>query len=258
MKPLLSIITINYNDKIGLENTLKSVVDQSYQAFEFIVIDGNSSDGSLEVLKSYDSNIDFWLSEPDSGIYNAMNKGILHAKGTYLLFLNSGDVLNGNTALHDFISHKNFEGDIIYGDYKFKNGGKVYPDKLTPLHFFKSALPHQSTFIKKSLFSEYGMYNENLKIVSDWEFFVKCFFSRKVQFKHINYPLSVFDLLGISNDVEHKSQLIAEKDMVLQKYYGFYYQDYKKHIQLELELSNTKRKTIKGVLKRIKKKLSYR
>ena len=89
-------------------------------------------------------------------------------------------------------------------------------------------------------------------------FLLNVFFSRKVQFKHVNYPLSVFDLLGISNDVEHRSQLIAEKDMVLQKYYGFYYQDYKKHIQLELELSNTKRKTIKGVLKRIKKKLSYR
>lgn len=257
MKPLLSIITINYNDKIGLEKTVKSVVDQSYPTFEFIVIDGNSSDGSLGVLERYDSTIDFWLFEPDSGIYNAMNKGIQKATGEYLLFLNSGDVLNGETALMSFIKSENFEGDIIYGDYKFNNGGKVYPDELSPLSFFKSSLPHQSTFIKRSLFSEFGLYNEALKIVSDWEFFIKCYLSGKVQFTHINYPLSVFDLTGVSNSDTNVKLHKEERERVLVKYFGLHYNDYKKMIALEGDLSQAKRNTVRGIFKRIKNRLSF-
>jgi len=257
MKPLLSVITINYNDKIGLEKTIKSVVDQTYSSFEFIVIDGDSSDGSVALLEQYNSDIDFWLSKPDSGIYNAMNKGIQKARGGFLLFLNSGDVLNGDKALESFIKHKDFEGDIIYGDYKFNNGGKVYPDELSPLSFFKSSLPHQSTFIKRSLFSEFGLYNEELKIVSDWEFFIKCFLSGQVKFKHINFPLSVFDLTGVSNGNQHMQLHKKERESVLIKYFGLHYEDYKCLIALENEVKHVKRNTVSGIFKRIKNKLSF-
>ncbi len=96
---LLSIITINYNDKFGLERTIKSVQEQTFTNFEHIIIDGGSTDGSKEVIEANKNSFSYWVSEPDKGIYNAMNKGIKEAKGEYLFFLNSGDHLNGQNAL---------------------------------------------------------------------------------------------------------------------------------------------------------------
>lgn len=145
-QPFLSIITINYNDAVGLEQTMESVLGQQFSAFEYIVIDGGSNDGSVAVIKQRESQLAYWVSEKDTGIYNAMNKGIAVARGQFLLFLNGGDLLTSETALQDFISHPSFQGDIIYGDYKFENGEKVYPDRLYPAYFMKTSLPHQSTF----------------------------------------------------------------------------------------------------------------
>ena len=89
----ISIITVNYNDREGLKKTIESVINQTWQDFEFIIIDGGSTDGSREVIEQYKDKIDYWISEPDKGIYNAMNKGIKAASGEFLLFLNSGDRL---------------------------------------------------------------------------------------------------------------------------------------------------------------------
>ena len=95
----ISIITINYNDKIGLSKTINSVLNQSWQKFEFIVIDGGSNDGGLEVIEQHKDKIDYWVSEPDKGVYNAMNKGIKVAKGEYLIFMNSGDTFYDDNVL---------------------------------------------------------------------------------------------------------------------------------------------------------------
>ena len=114
----ISIITINYNNASGLEKTIRSVVEQTYNEYEYIIIDGASSDKSKEVIQEYQRYIDFWCSEKDSGIYNAMNKGIQKASGEYLLFLNSGDVLNNSAVLadiHGFLSGE----DIVYGRNSF-------------------------------------------------------------------------------------------------------------------------------------------
>ncbi|NDP23058.1 MAG: glycosyltransferase, partial [Paludibacter sp.] len=140
MQPFLSIVTINYNNCIGLEKTIASVISQNYRNFEFLVIDGDSTDGSKAIVAKNKDRINYSISEPDTGIYNAMNKGIKAASGEYLLFLNSGDVLNGVIALESFILHPDFLGDIIYGDYKFEKGEKVYPEYLTPLFFVRSSL----------------------------------------------------------------------------------------------------------------------
>ena len=117
----ISIITINYNNASGLEKTIRSVVEQTYNEYEYIIIDGASSDKSKEVIQEYQRYIDFWCSEKDSGIYNAMNKGIQKASGEYLLFLNSGDVLNNSAVLadiHGFLSGE----DFVYGDLVFVRG----------------------------------------------------------------------------------------------------------------------------------------
>jgi glycosyltransferase involved in cell wall biosynthesis len=255
MEQLLSIITINFNNKEGLDKTLNSVFEQTYKSFEFIIIDGNSSDGSIDVLNFFDYKIDFWISESDTGIYNAMNKGVKASKGEYLLFLNSGDVLNGVTALSDFINNPLFYGDIIYGDYKFDKGEKIYPDVLTPLHFFKSSLPHQSSLIRRELFDIHGLYDEKFKIVSDKAFFIKCFLSNKVKFKHIKYFLSEVDLNGVSNNLENKKQVQKETKIMLKEYFGVSYIDYTNYVNLVQSYKELKKKTLKGILIRIKNKL---
>jgi glycosyltransferase involved in cell wall biosynthesis len=250
MQLFLSIVTINYNNCIGLEKTIHSVISQKYRDFEFLVIDGDSNDGSKAIIAKNMDGINYSISESDSGIYNAMNKGIKASKGQYLLFLNSGDVLNGATALQDFIFHPDFVGDIIYGDYKFENGEKVYPEYLTPLFFMRTSLPHQSTFFKKEVFENMGLYDEKYKIVSDRAFYIKCFLSNQFVFKHINYSLSVFDLSGLSNNPNDKQKKIKEDNQIFLEYYGIYYEDYRMLISLQKELKQAMRETPLGILKR--------
>lgn len=250
MQPFLSIITINFNDAPGLEKTINSVLTQTYQDFEFIIIDGGSTDGSASVIQKHKDKIAYWISEKDSGIFNAMNKGIAKARGQYLQFLNSGDVLNGSNALFDFINHDLFKGDVIYGDYKFDNGGKVYPDVLTPFFFIKSSLPHQSTFFHQKVFQTIGNFDESFKIASDRDFFIKCFLSQHFAFQHIQFPLVHFDLEGISNNANFKDKKLQEDELILKKNYGIFYQDYKKMLEQHIALNDTS-KTFKGILKRL-------
>lgn len=254
-QPKLSIITVNYNDAKGLEKTIQSVITQTYQNFEYLVIDGDSNDGSKDVIDKYCTNINYNISEPDTGIYNAMNKGIKASKGEYLLFLNGGDVLNGITAVNDFVNHIDFAGDIIYGDYKFETGGKVYPDNLTPLFFVRTSLPHQSTFFNRVVFDKMGLYDEQYRIVADRAFYIKCFLSNQFVFKHINYPLTVFDLSGVSNDPLQKEKQLLENESMFQEYYGLYFEDYKKMLCLQSELNQAKRETLRGILRRISNRI---
>lgn len=253
--PFLSIITINYNDAAGIEKTIQSVISQTFKDFEYLVIDGGSNDGSQNVIEKYESSINYYVSESDTGIYNAMNKGIRNANGEYLLFLNSGDILNGSSALEDFINHESFQGDIIYGDYKYEEGGKIFPDKLTPLFFVRTSLPHQSTLFKREVFDKMGLYDERFKIIADRFFYVKCFLSNQFLFKHIPLPLSIYDLTGISNDPLHKERQELENGIMFRENYGVYYEDYINMIHLQKQLNQAKRETISGIMKRIVNKI---
>ncbi|WDF62873.1 glycosyltransferase family 2 protein [Flavobacterium sp. KACC 22763] len=254
-KSFLSIITINYNNKIGLEKTIQSVISQTFKDIEYIVIDGGSKDGSKEYIETQKDFIYYWISEPDKGIFNAMNKGIEVSSGEYLLFLNSGDSLNLNTSLDDFINHEGFHGDIVYGDYKFENGQKIFPDYLTPFFFVRTSLPHQSTFFRRKVFDEMGFYNEKYKIVSDREFFIKCFLRNRFTFTHINYLLTLYDLSGISNNSLHKEEQASENERMFRENYGIFYEDYKNMICLQRELNQVKKQTISGIIKRVLNKL---
>ena len=253
-QPFLSIITINYNDKNGLKKTIASVLKQTYQDFEYIVIDGGSTDGSETIIKQYVEDFSYSVSEPDTGIYNAMNKGIKQAKGKYLQFLNSGDIFTSSNALNDFIGNSDFEGDIIYGDYKFENGEKIYPDQLTPLFFMRSSLPHQSTLFRSGLFNEMGLYDETLKISADRSFYIKCFLADSFIFKHITYPLVLFDLSGKSNTKDYKKMKTREDTLIFERHFGIFSEDYKNHLALEQELYRTRAITLSGWIKRIKRK----
>jgi len=255
MKYFLSIITINYNNCEGLKKTITSVKEQTYSNYEHIIIDGASTDKSIEVIENNKASFNYWVSEKDTGIYNAMNKGIKQASGKYLQFLNSGDVFTSSQALSNFINHPDLEGDIIYGDYKFENGEKIYPDHLTPYYFMRTSLPHQSTFFKKEVFKKMGGYDETYRIVADRAFYLTCFLSEKFKFQHIEYPLTLFDLQGLSNDPVYKKQKEEEDERMFKDLYGIYYKDLKNYKELQQELGATKRQTINGILKRIKNRL---
>ena len=172
-----SIITVNYNNKEGLRKTIESVIHQTFRDFEYIIIDGGSNDGSAEVLKEYDKDIDYWVSEPDNGIYNAMNKGISQAHGDYLNFMNSGDSFYSPNILEkvslyqtnaDFIVGKDFH----YNEEKQQGHASIQPPRTTMMHFFISTLDHQSSFIRRSLFDG-APYREDYQLVSDWIFYIE-------------------------------------------------------------------------------------
>lgn len=199
----ISIITINYNNKSGLEKTIESVFCQTYDNIEYIVIDGNSTDGSKEVIEKYKHCIAYWVSEPDKGIYNAMNKGILKATGDYVLFLNSGDYLISSDII-DNISHElDSDEDIVFGLLKTYPSGIIgYTDihlPLTLLDFFRSSpIPHPASFIKRKLFLKMN-YDESLKIVADWKFFLQAVVFMGCSCKKIEKTIIVFEEGGISN-----------------------------------------------------------
>ena len=152
-----SIITVNYNNKEGLRQTIESVINQIYRDYEFIVIDGGSTDGSADVLKEYDDQITYWVSEKDNGIYNAMNKGIAKATGDYLNFMNSGDCFYASDVLKNVANYQSDADFIVGKDYHYserkqRGHASIQPPRTTMMHFFMGTLDHQSSFIKRELF----------------------------------------------------------------------------------------------------------
>ena len=200
---MISIITVAYNNKFGLEETIKSVIGQSYKDFEFIIRVGGSNDGTKELLESYSTKIDYWISEPDKGIYNAMNKGIAKAAGQYLIFMNSGDRFSSPDILEKIAPHFGNE-DIIYGNayYELEDRKKYeyrIPSKITVGSLLKEPICHQSAFFRKELFEKYGLYDEKNKIASDWTFMMDIFIHHNISQKYINEYISIFEKTGISN-----------------------------------------------------------
>ncbi len=251
----LSIITINYNNAIGLQKTIKSVINQSFKDIEYIIIDGGSTDGSVDVIKKHEKYIDYWISEPDNGIYNAMNKGILVANGEYLLMLNSGDYLISKNILNQAF-FKKWESDIIYGDVLWHYNGKIFEsdfnEKLTFQFFRNNAICHQSTFIRKSLHNLIGLYDENCEIVSDWKFILLAICKYNISYKRISLVISVCGCDGISWNRENWDKVFYERNDIFRKVFPAYIPDH-----IEMESSKNKLNAIKGnLLYKVKKKLS--
>lgn len=222
----LSIITINLNNKAGLERTVLSVIQQSYTDFEYIIIDGGSDDGSQGIIKESEKRITYWVSEKDKGIYNAMNKGIFKANGDYCLFINSGDIFTKSTILDEMISYINDE-DILYGNgfFKAKNNALEKlecPENLTLGFFTLYCLLHPCTLIRKSLFDKYGLYNESNKIISDYEFFIETVILNKVKTKFIPLDIAIAEDNGISRRPESQLLVENERRIVLQKQFPSY------------------------------------
>lgn len=226
----ISIITINLNNVSGLEKTILSIIQQDCQNFEYIVIDGGSTDGSIVLLDRYSDRINYFISEPDNGIYNAMNKGIKEARGEYCLFLNSGDRLYNSHVLSD-IDRLEVDADIItanaFVETKNNKLQKIpSPKEISFYTFYHHTILHQSTLIRTSLFNQIGFYNENLKIVSDWEFFIKALFLNNCVYKSTDIIISVFDNNGISSRIDNSEICRKEREEVFRNYFRYFLPDY--------------------------------
>lgn len=229
----LSIITINYNNKEGLKETIDSVMTQTTREFEWIIIDGGSIDGSKELIEDHSEYISYFVSESDNGIYNAMNKGIAASHGDYIQFLNSGDALyekdtlekvlpclkNKDIYVGKIISRgKSNESTAIQSDFSPES----ILDKLT-----FTWIPHQASFFKSSIFIQYGLYREDQKIVSDWWFFFRSLVIGNASIDSLPYTIAYYDTNGISHTL--RSQAIIEQDSLLNEYPAIstYYHFYK-------------------------------
>ena len=226
----LSIITINRNNAEGLRKTMESVLTQTYCDMEYIVVDGASTDHSVNVikecinqLKNEDRRMKFdWMSEPDTGIYNAMNKGIKKATGEYLLFLNSGDYLIASDVIERVMTQSK-GADILCARCNVSSNGKVEwtstpPAKVTFGTLYMQGLPHQATFIKRSLFETCGLYREDLRYNSDIAFWYKSIIEHHASTEPIDVITTDYNLDGVSAQEKYSDNFIAEQKEILAPY----------------------------------------
>jgi len=197
----LSIITINYNDVHGLQKTIDSVLSQTWKDYEWIIIDGGSTDGSKELIEKYQQHFSFWCSEPDKGIYNAMNKGIGHIHGDYAIYLNSADVFYEETTLEKAFAVKR-TADVLYGDWVrvLKKGLKTkrFPQHPDLYDFYRLNICQQAMFVRSELLKEEG-FDESYRIVADWRRWIRSAL-RNNSFEYLGIKVCRFDMQGVSSN----------------------------------------------------------
>lgn len=211
-----SVITINYNNKEGLSDTLKSVSRQTYKDYEYIIIDGASTDGSVEIIKENAKYINYWVSEQDYGIYNAMNKGVSRAHGDYCIFMNSGDCFYNESVLLN-ISKEIGNEDIIVGrvyNNCYQELSARPTRNISLYHLYSGAIPHQGAFIKTFLLKE-NPYDESLRISADWKFFIQTIIFKNCSFRYTDVRIAIYDTQGVSS--QKPALMRKEKEQYLKE-----------------------------------------
>lgn len=212
-----SVITVNYNNGNALENTILSTINQQkFNDFEYLVIDGGSSDNSVDVIKKYSDRIDFWVSEPDKGIYDAMNKAVAMAKGEYCIFMNSGDCFYSESVLNDIFNKLNCQSDFIAGDYSINGIIRKSPSTVTAMTLFKtieSSICHQALFTKREILLRHPFQTE-YRIVADFVNQFQSLIFDNVSYQYANVIISNVEPGGLS--AVNYQKLAEEKDSYLQ------------------------------------------
>ncbi|SIS44744.1 Glycosyl transferase family 2 [Kaistella chaponensis] len=254
MSPKISIITINYNNREGLERTFDSVFSQNYTNFEYIVIDGASNDGSKELIDQFSDKITFWVSEPDKGIYNAMNKGIDQVNGDYVFFLNSGDIFLNSNSL-ETVSKELHTEDIIYFNIQVVGENREFvkkcPQQLDFEFLYKGTLPHQSTFMKTETFKIVGKYDEKISIVADWKWFLVAVCNYNLKFRNVEEIISIYYLDGISADEKSRPIIKKERREILENSVPFLLFEYENRIKAENKIEGYESSRAVSFLKKI-------
>lgn len=214
----VSIITVCLNSEKTIERTIKSVINQTYLNIEYIIIDGKSTDGTLDIIAKYKDKISILVSEKDKGIYNAMNKGITLATGDVIYFLQSDDYLFNDRVIEkvmdEFIKYP--EMQIIYGDLivmmKNRNFVASY-NRITNYSLYRRGISQQAIFAKRAVFAKTGLFDERYIICADYDWFLKCFVKYNMKSKYIGEIITVFSGLGASSryDTSKESEAIRDK-----------------------------------------------
>jgi glycosyltransferase involved in cell wall biosynthesis len=220
--PLISIITIVYNDLSGFKKTIKSIIDQDYKNIEYIVIDGSSTDGTVQAIDENESHINYWVSEPDKGIADAFNKGIKKASGEWILFLNAGDSFYKHDVLEKVLPFLNRfqDSEVVFGKIKLvdQNGkAKGSYGKPFNLNSFQRemTIPHQAAFHNRNLFEEVGLYDLKYKYCMDYELLLRV---NNPDFKYID--LFISDMLAGGISQQSPAEVYREFNEVKKKYLG--------------------------------------
>lgn len=185
-KPLITIVTIVYNDEQFIEQTIQSILTQTYDNIEYIVIDGNSTDKTLNIIKQYDSKIDYWISDKDKGIYDAMNRGIQLANGVMIGLINSGDYC-ASDAIEYFAKAYDEKSDCFYTDIHIVfDSMQMITKKLSSFQCWKGMpICHQSLFISTKTYKKVGLYDLSYALLADYDLFLKIFQSNQYTFKYV-------------------------------------------------------------------------
>ena len=219
----LSIITVNLNNLEGLKKTYESVVSQTFTDYEWIVIDGGSTDGSREFIEQHQDKFAYWCSEPDKGIYNAMNKGIIQAEGEYINFKNSGDYFACEDTLVRVFG-KERTADILYGYVmkEYVNSKRfttcTMKTRIGWYDLFLETIPHQGAFIRRTLFDLVGLYDETCRIVSDWKWFVKAIRDYEASCEFVPQRIAVMQSGGVSSTAESSIERLKERNSLFPSY----------------------------------------
>jgi len=208
--PLVTIVTVCFNAAAHIEQTIKSVLAQSYSQIEYVVIDGGSTDGTLEIIERFSNRITKWISEPDDGIAHAMNKGLEMTRGDYVLFLHADDYLLSQTSIEEAVSYLQGDHEIVaFTIYYETSKGKALnrPRGFDWRMNFKTGLWHQAVFCQRCLFDRIGGFDPSFRITMDYEFFLRAY-RRGVSAKRIDLPISVMRDVGISSKKDWESLLL--------------------------------------------------
>ena len=218
-KPLISIITVIYNDGKKLEETILSILSQTYDNLEFIIIDGSSTDGTIDIIKKYEDKIDYWISEKDSGIFDAMNKGILAAKGDYINFMNAGDFFIRKNLVKEIVDILNSEEiDFLYGDVNVGNNNIITNKIRYNTQFIYKTICHQVIFAHKKCFNK-NMFDLKYRWMCDYKWLLECFLKKKIKIKYINKEICYFEPIANAFNKNDRLKKLYERGDIGQQYF---------------------------------------
>jgi Glycosyltransferases involved in cell wall biogenesis len=200
MQPKISVIIVVFNGAKTLPQAIESVLRQTYKNVELIVVDGGSTDGTLDILRKYGSSNFIWKSEPDKGIYDAMNKGIMMANGEWIYFLGADDTIKNDTVFENvFNKESHTDVDFLYGNAYFLSLKRLYDGPFDEDKILFRNVCHQSIFYKKSIHDKVGYYNLRYQLFADWDFNIRCFFNSEIKRKYIDVVIANYAKGGLSN-----------------------------------------------------------
>ena len=210
----VSIITVCLNAEDTIERTIESVLKQTYENIEYIIVDGNSEDRTAEIIESYESGINTYIRESDEGVYHAMNKAISVASGDIVYFLNADDEFVDEKVLSDVVRVFNVNAEItlVYGNIIWRRGDatwtSIQPSSISREYLARTTLLHQSAFVRRELFSEIGMYKSDYKVVADYRWFLEYFMNYEPHYSHIDRIIAIVGTEGLSHSEKWESERI--------------------------------------------------